>query len=52
MKKILAMLPLLLMVTAADYPVWRDTLGSTADLRADGDSSGTVDQADYDLWKA
>jgi hypothetical protein len=42
-------------VDAADYTVWRDTLGSTTDLRANGDSTGAsvgvVDQADYNLWK-
>lgn len=41
-----------LKVDAADYTIWRDTLNSTSDLRADGDNSGTVDQNDYDLWKA
>ncbi len=43
-------------VDAADYTVWRDTLGSTTDLRANGDntgaSAGVTDQADYDIWKA
>jgi hypothetical protein len=42
-------------VDAADYTVWRDTLGSTTDLRANDDnmggSAGVVDQADYALWK-
>jgi hypothetical protein len=42
------------MVDAADYVVWRDTLGSTNDLRANGDntagSSGVIDQADYQFW--
>jgi hypothetical protein len=41
-------------VDAADYTVWRDTFGSTTDLRANGDDSGTsqgvVDQADYLTW--
>ncbi len=37
-------------VDAADYTVWRDTLGSTSDLRADGDDSGTVDAGDYTVW--
>jgi CSLREA domain-containing protein len=38
-------------VDAADYNVWRDTLGSTTDLRADGSDNGVVDTADYDVWK-
>lgn len=38
-------------VDAADYTVWRDTLNSMVDLRADGDESGTVDTDDYELWK-
>jgi autotransporter-associated beta strand protein len=43
-------------VDAADYTVWRDTLGSTTDLRANGDnagaSAGKIDQADYAVWKS
>jgi hypothetical protein len=43
-------------VDAADYTIWRDTLGSTTDLRANGDntgsSAGSIDQADYNIWKA
>lgn len=38
---------------AADYTVWRDTLGSTTDLRANftnQDGLTTVNQADYDYW--
>lgn len=42
-------------VDAADYTVWRDTLGSTTDLRANGDdtdkSAGVIDPADYRVWK-
>jgi hypothetical protein len=42
-------------VDAADYTVWRDTLGSTTDLRANGDNSGAsagkIDQADFTVWK-
>ena len=38
-------------VDAADYSIWRDTLGSTSDLRADGDSNGIVNAADYSVWK-
>jgi hypothetical protein len=41
------------LVDAADYTVWRDTLGQnvTAGSGADGDYDGTVTQADYNLWK-
>lgn len=41
-------------VDAADYVVWRDTLDSTTDLRANGDntgaSEGKIDAADYQYW--
>jgi hypothetical protein len=39
-------------VDAADYTVWRNTLGSMNDLRADGDGDGTVQPADYGFWKS
>jgi hypothetical protein len=40
-------------VDAADYTVWRDTLGQTGlGLAADGDGSGAVDEQDYVWWKA
>ncbi|MGE3241385.1 MAG: choice-of-anchor tandem repeat NxxGxxAF-containing protein [Pirellulales bacterium] len=43
-------------VNAADYSVWRNTLGSRSDLRANGNNSGAsagvIDQADYALWKS
>lgn len=41
-------------VDAADYTVWRNTLGSQASLftAADGDGSGLVDAADYNVWKS
>ena len=39
-------------VYAADYTMWRNTLGSTTDLRADANLDGIVDQADYEVWKA
>ena len=43
-------------VDAADYTVWRDTLGSTTDRRANGDntgaSMGVIDMADYEVWQA
>lgn len=42
-------------VDAADYTIWRDTLGSTTDLRANGNndppSTDLIDQADYTTWK-
>ena len=40
-------------VDAADYTIWRDTLGQTvaAGSAADGDSSGTIDEGDYTIWK-
>jgi hypothetical protein len=37
---------------AGDYAVWRKTLNSFTDLRADGNGNGVVDQADYDVWRA
>jgi probable HAF family extracellular repeat protein len=43
-------------VDAADYTIWRDTLGSTTDLRANGDDTGgsasVIDQADYAFWQS
>ena len=40
-------------VDAADYIVWRDTLGSTGTaLAADGNGSGAIDAGDYDVWRA
>ena len=32
-------------VDAADYTFWRDRVGSTTDLRADGNGNGVVDDA-------
>ncbi len=43
-------------VDAADYTIWRNTLGSTTDLRANGNNTGAsankIDQADYAFWKS
>ena len=40
-------------VDAADYTIWRDTLGQTGmGLSADGNGNGSIDSGDYDLWKA
>jgi hypothetical protein len=40
-------------VDAADYTIWRDTLGQSvaAGSAADGDGSGTIDDGDYTIWK-
>jgi hypothetical protein len=43
-------------VDAADYTVWRNTVGSTTDLRADGSGPGGVpdqiiNSLDYAFWK-
>ncbi len=42
-------------VDAADYVVWRQTVGSTTDLRANGNKSGAstwvIDSADFDAWR-
>lgn len=40
-------------VDAADYVVWRNTLGTTVTnySGADGDGSGVVDQGDYSVWR-
>jgi rhamnogalacturonan endolyase len=38
-------------VDAADYTIWRDTLGSSSDLRADGDGDETIGLGDYDVWR-
>ena len=42
-------------VDAADYTVWRDSLGAnvaTPYMGADGNGNGVIDQADYDVWLA
>ena len=39
-------------VDASDYVVWRDTLGSFFDLRADGTGNLVVDGNDYRVWRA
>lgn len=42
-----------LTVDAADYTVWRDTLGQNVEpgSGADGEPDGTIDVADYNFWK-
>jgi T5SS/PEP-CTERM-associated repeat protein/autotransporter-associated beta strand protein len=43
-------------VDAGDYTIWRDTLGSMTDLRANGNDTGAsvgkIDQADYVFWQS
>lgn len=43
-------------VDAADYTVWRNTLGSTTDLRANGNKTGAsatvIDNEDFVFWKS
>jgi T5SS/PEP-CTERM-associated repeat protein len=39
-------------VDAADYTIWRDTLGSTTDLRADGNGNHVIDTPDFAFWKS
>jgi T5SS/PEP-CTERM-associated repeat protein len=39
-------------VDAADYVLWRNTLGTMSDLRADGNGNGQIDPGDYDVWRA
>ncbi len=39
-------------VDLADSVIWRDTLGSTTDLRADGNEDGVVNDADRAIWMA
>lgn len=38
-------------VDAADYVVWRKTLGSKSELAADGSGNEIVDEADYGVWR-
>ena len=41
-------------VDAADYVMWRDTLGQNVPVGtgADGDGNGIIQTADYNVWKA
>ena len=37
-------------VDGMDYALWRETMGSTSDLRADGNGNGSIDSGDYNVW--
>ena len=39
------------LVDTPDVVLWRDTFGSTEDLRADGNGNGQVDVGDYNVWR-
>lgn len=39
-------------VDALDYTLWRDTLGSSSRLNADGGLDGAVDASDHSIWRA
>jgi glucose/arabinose dehydrogenase len=39
-------------VDAADYVVWRNTLGSATTLAADGNNNGAIDSGDFAVWQA
>ncbi len=38
-------------VDAADYTLYRETIGSTTQLAADGNNDGAIGVADYDVWR-
>jgi hypothetical protein len=39
-------------VDAADFVVWRKTIGSFTDLAADGNGDSIVDGEDYNIWRS
>jgi hypothetical protein len=40
-------------VDAADYTIWRDSMGQTGTgLAADADGNHVIDQTDYNIWKS
>jgi hypothetical protein len=39
-------------VTSADWVLWQNAVGSTTDLRADGNDNGVVDAADETVWSS
>jgi hypothetical protein len=39
-------------VDGADYTVFRDTMGSTTDMRADGNGNHVIDEGDFLMWRS
>jgi hypothetical protein len=39
-------------IDAADYVLWRNTLGSTSNLAADGNRNRVIDGGDYTIWRS
>lgn len=39
-------------VNLADYTLWRNSLGSTSQLAADGNGNQRIDSGDYTVWKS
>lgn len=39
-------------VNAGDFSLWRDTLGSTTNLAANGNGDSSVDAGDYAVWRS
>lgn len=39
-------------VEAADYLVWRHSIGQTGDVATDANEDNVVDDADYAVWRA
>jgi hypothetical protein len=39
-------------IDAADYVLWRNTLGSNSNLAADGNGNRVVDSGDYSIWRS
>jgi autotransporter-associated beta strand protein len=40
------------LVDAADYVIWRKSIGSFTNLAADGNNNGLIDQADFNVWRS
>lgn len=38
-------------INIADYDIWKNTFGSTGDLRADFNDNGKIDLLDFNIWR-